>query len=191
MKKEAVKKFGVWLLAIGLLVAHILFRSTAHAATVDTWNQFHSRDGACSITFPSQPTLVQQSLKIADGQRLNYDIYLAPLSDRGVCMLLVATYPHALSGGHEVAGLEGLLKGIVGHNTENKLIFANLVDFAGHPALNFLVQSFSNYFRGHALMSGNKLFLIAMEGRKTELDENSFNRFVESFQLIDNTDNNE
>jgi hypothetical protein len=33
-------------------------------------------------------------------------------------------------------------------------------------------------------MSGNKLYLIAMEGRKTELDEQAFSRFLESFQMI-------
>jgi len=183
MKKVALKKLGIWLLAIGLLAVHILFRSTAHAAPVDTWKQFYSQDGRCSISFPVQPTLVQQSLKVADGQTLTYDIYLAPFEEKGVFMLLVATYPQTLAGGHEIAGLEGLLKGLVGHNAENKLVFANLVDYAGKPAMNFLVQSLSNYFRGHALMSGNKLFLIAMEGRKAELDEKTFNRFLESFNL--------
>lgn len=183
MKKEAVKKCGIWLLAIGLLVAHILFRSTAHAATTDVWNQFYAKDKECSISFPQQPTLVQQSLKIADGQLLYYDIYLAPFQDKGIFMLLVATYPHPIVGGHEVAGLNGLLKGIVGHNPENKLIYANLIDYSGHPAMNFLVQSLSNYFRGHALMSGNRLYLIAMEGRKTELNEKTFMKFLESFKL--------
>lgn len=184
MKKESVKKLGIWLLAIGLLVAHILFRSTAHAATPqDAWQQFYSKDGGCSIAFPSAPTLVQQSLKVADGKTLQYDIYLAPYEEKGVFMLLVATYPQALSGGHEVAGLEGLLKGIVGHSPDNKLIYANLLEHAGKPSLNFLVQSLSNYFRGHALMSGNKLFLIAMEGRKTDLDEKMFSRFMQSFSL--------
>jgi len=184
MKKETVKKFGIWLLAIGLLAAHILFRSTAHAATPqETWKQFYSKDGGCSISFPTAPTLVQQSLKVADGQILHYDIYLSPYDDKGVFMLLVATYPQTLSGGHEVAGLEGLLKGIVGHNVENKLVYANLMEHSGHPALNFLVQSFSNYFRGHAMMSGNKLYLIAMEGRKADLDEKMFSQFLKSFQL--------
>ena len=98
-------------------------------------------------------------------------------------MLLVATYPHPLFGGHEVGGLEGLLKGIVGHHPDNKVIFAELVTYAGMPAMNFLVQSLSNYFRGQAFMLGNKLFLIAMEGRKAELDEETFKKFFESFQL--------
>jgi hypothetical protein len=177
------KKISIWLLAIGLVVAHILFRSTAQAAPTDPWKQFYTQDGGCSISFPAPPTLVQQSMKVADGQHLTYDIYLAPFEDKGVFMLLVATYPQALSGGHEVAGLEGLLKGLVGHNVENKLVFANLVDYAGRPAMNFLVQSLSNYFRGHALMKGNKLFLIAMEGRKADIDEKTFTRFLESFKL--------
>jgi len=34
------------------------------------------------------------------------------------------------------------------------------------------------------LMVGNKLYLIAMEGKKGELDEQIFNRFMKSFQLL-------
>jgi hypothetical protein len=185
MKKEFVKKMGVWFFAIGLMLAQILFRSTAHADESQTWNQYRAQDGACSIAFPSEPTLVQQALKISEGQILTYDIYLAPFEDKGVFMLLVAKYPQALPGGHEIAGLDGLLKGILGHNVENKLVFANLIDHAGHPAMNFLVHNLSNYFRGHAFMSGNKLYLIAMEGRKGDLDEKSFKRFLESFKITD------
>ena len=185
MKKEFVKKMGVWFLAIGLMLAQLLFRSTAHAAEVQTWNQYQAQDGACSIAFPSRPTLVQQSLKVAEGQILTYDIYVAPFEDKGVFMLLVAKYPQALPGGHEIAGLDGLLKGILSHNVENKLVFANLIDYAGRPAMNFLVQNLSNYFRGHAFMSGNRLFLIAMEGRKTEVDEKTFKLFLESFKITD------
>ena len=94
--------------------------------------------------------------------------------------------PMPLSGGHEIAGLEGLLKGIVGHHPENKLVFADLGELFGHSAVNFLVEGKSTYFRGHALMVGNKLFLIAMEGIKGNLDEPAFARFLKSFKLISN-----
>lgn len=186
MKRDTVKKVGIWCLAIGLLMAHILFRSTAHAAEGSGWKQFYAKSGECAIGFPSQPTLVQQSLKLSEGkEQLHYDVYLAPFEDKGVFMLLIATYPRTLAGGHEVAGLEGLLRGIVSHNPDNQLVFANLLEFAEHPALNFLVQSSASYFRGQALMVGNKLYLIAMEGRKTDLDERTFIRFLESFKLLD------
>jgi len=183
MKKEWVKKFGIWLLAVGLVVAHIFFTTTARAAEVTQDSRYYTKGGECSIIFPATPALIQQSLKVAEGQYLTYDMYLAPQEDRGIFMLLVATYPFPLSGGHEIAGLEGLLKGIVGHNPDNKLIFANLIEHAGYPAMNFLVKSLSNYFRGYAVMIGNKLFLIAMEGRKSEMDEKIFTKFLESFHL--------
>ena len=186
MKRDTVKKVGIWFLAVGLLMAHILFRSTVHADEGNSWKQFHSRSGECAIAFPTQPTLIQQSLKISEGpERLNYDVYLAPFEDRGVFMLLVATYPRPLAGGHEIAGLEGLLRGIVSHHPDNKLIFANLLEFAEHPAMNFLVQSTGSYFRGQAVMVGNKLYLIAMEGRKGDLDEATFLRFLQSFKLTE------
>lgn len=186
MKKESAKKVGIWLLALALFMAHLFFRSVAHAEPVgSSWQNVYAKSGDCLIAFPTPPQMVQQSLKLSEsGQRLNYDVYLAPFEDKGVFLLLVATYPLPLSGGHEVAGLEGLLKGIVGHNPDNALVFANLIDFNGHPAINFLVQSGTSYFRGQALMVGNKLFLIAMEGRKGTMQENIFTRFAKSFQLV-------
>jgi hypothetical protein len=128
--------------------------------------------------------MVQQSLKMTeDGLRLNYDVYLAPFEDKGVCLLLIAQYPLPIAPGHEMAGLEGLLNGIIGHNAENQLVFAKVIDLKGIPAVDFLVQSGTNYFRGLAFMSGNKLYLIAMEGKKGTLDEKTFGRFSSSFQL--------
>jgi len=183
-----MKKIGIWFLALALFAAHLFFRSAAHAEeytdSAPRWKQVHAKNGECQISFPTNPQLIQQSLPIADGQfRLNYDVYIAPFEDRGVFLLLIATYPMPLSGGHEVAGLEGLLKGILGHHPDNQLIFADLVENSGYPAINFLVQSGKSYFRGQALMVGNKLYLIAMEGLKGQLDEKVFGRFLDSFEL--------
>jgi hypothetical protein len=128
--------------------------------------------------------MIQQTLPLSDGvNRLSYDVYLAPHEDKGVFLLLIATYPAPLSGGHEIAGLEGLLSGIVNHNPENKLVFADLIELHGYPAVNFLVEGGSSYFRGQALMVGNKLYLIAMEGIKGKMDEATYMRFQKSFKL--------
>jgi hypothetical protein len=185
MKREAVKKVGIWALAVALFMAHLLFRSVAHADEGGGWKQTYSKSGECLIDFPSPPQMVQQSLKLSEsGAKLNYDIYLAPFEDKGVFLLLIATYPLPMAGGHEVAGLDGLLKGIVGHAPDNVLVFSDLIDYHGHPAMNFLVQSGKSYFRGQAFMVGNKLFLIAMEGRKGTMQEAIFGRFLKSFQLL-------
>lgn len=188
MKKEATKKLGIWALAISLFIAHLFFRSVAHADTGSGtgWKQIYTKSGECLISFPAPPQLLQQVLNLAEGKKLLYDVYLAPFENKGVCLLLVATYPAPLSKGHEMAGVEGLVKGIVSHHPDNKLVFAELIDIGGHPAVNFLVQSGTNYFRGQALMVGSKLYLIAMEGLNESREENVFLRFVKSFQFVKN-----
>lgn len=180
-----MKKIGIWFLALSLFAFHLLFRSVAHAEVRGhSWQKIFAKSGECHISFPSEPQMIQQTLPLADGiNRLSYDVYLAPHEEKGVFLLLIATYPMPLSGGHEVAGLEGLLNGIVNHNPENELIFADLVELLGHPAMNFLVEGGSSYFRGHALMVGNKLYLIAMEGHKGQMDEAIYARFLQSFKL--------
>jgi hypothetical protein len=186
MRKEIAKKVGIWVLAFALFAAHVFFRTVAHAETGSdsTWKKMNAKNNECCISFPSAPQMIQQSLPLADGtQKLNYDVYIAPFEDRGVFLLLIATYPSPLPGGHEMAGLEGLLNGIVGHHPDNQLVFADLTKLGGHPAVNFLVQNGRSYFRGQALMVGNKLYLIAMEGIRDELDEKTFTKFLKSFQL--------
>lgn len=183
MNKIRIKKVGIWFLAISLFAFHVLFRTVGHAAEAD-WKQIFTKGGECQISFPTTPQVIQQNLPLADGvNRLTYDVYLAPHKDQGVFLLLIATYPMALPGGHEVAGLEGLLNGILNHNPDNRLVYADLIELQGHPAMNFLVEGGSSYFRGQAIMIGSKLYLIAMEGVRGKMDEASFNRFLKSFQL--------
>ena len=184
MKKELAKKVGIWVLAATLFLAHLFFRSVAHADPGPSWKQIFAKGGECQISFPSAPQLIEQSLKIAGSDdHLKYEVYLAPFEEKGVFLLLIATYPQAIPAGHEVVGLEALLRGIISHNPDNALVFAEVLDASGKPAINFLVQSGTSYFRGHALMTGNKLYLIAMEGYKGTMEEKVFARFVKSFKL--------
>jgi hypothetical protein len=185
MNKEKVKKLGIWALAIFLFASHLFIRSVAHADEGGGWKQVYARSGDCRIAFPVAPQLMQQAIRVSDaGHMLTYDVYLAPLNDNSLCLLLVATYPVAIPKGQEMGGLEGLLRGIVGHNPDNKLVFAKAIQYRQHPAIDFLVQSSNSYFRGQALMVGNKLYLIAIEGRDQAIDEKSFSRFSQSFSLV-------
>jgi hypothetical protein len=188
LETNKFKKVGIWCLAIFLFVSHVLLRAAyAGEVPVDAapWKEMRTQSGDCRISFPSVPKMIQQSLNVSDkGHKLLYDVYLAPLKGQSLCLLLVATYPFPLKEGHEIAGLEGLLRGIVGNNVGNKLVFANVIEHKGHPVVDFLVQSPTSFFRGHALMVDNKLYLIAIEGKQGELDEKAFNKFAESFSLM-------
>lgn len=184
MKSRTTKKVGIWILAASLFMAHFFFRSAIHADTGPAWKQIYAKGGDCFISFPSPPQMLSQALDLPEGQKLIYDVYLAPFETKGVFLLLVATYPSELLKGHEIAGVEGLLQGIINHHPENALVFSEMTEINGHSAMTFLVQNGQSYFRGQALMVGNKLFLIAMEGKKEFLEENTFLQFVKSFQLL-------
>ncbi len=179
-----LKKLGIWLLAASLFATHVFVRSLA-AEEIIAWKPVTSRTNDCQIAFPAQPQLIQQALKVSEqGHMLTYDIYLAPLHRDALCLLLVATYPMPVPKGNELAGLEGLLNGILGHNPDSKVVFANVIEHAGVPAVDFLIQSSTSYFRGKTLLVGNKLFLLAIEGKAGQLDEKAFGRFSGSFALI-------
>ena len=187
LENRKVKTIGIWAIAFFLLATHVFVRSTLQAGEtvhVRGWHQIQTLAGDCSISFPTEPKLIQQSVNVSkQGDQLTYDVYLAPLSEKSLCLLVVAVYPYSLKGGPELAGIEGLLNGIIGQSPDNQLLFANVIDYDGRPSVDFLVQSPTSYFRGQALMVGNKLYLIAIEGTTGELDEKSFAKFVRSFSL--------
>lgn len=184
MNKSLVKKIGIWVLAVSLFVAQIWFRTALHADEGTGWKNTYAKNGECKIAFPSPPQLVQQSIQLSDqGHRLNYDVYIAPFQNHGVFLLLIATYPLPVTSGQEMVGLEGLVRGIVSHHEENELVYAKEAVFMGQTAIDFLVQSGSTYFRGHAFMMKNKLFLIAMEGKSGTMNEAVFQKFTKTFEL--------
>jgi hypothetical protein len=184
MRREAIKKIGLWVLTIALIAAHIFFRSQAHAEQ-NGWKEIYTRNGDCRIAFPALPQMIEQKLKLnQEGSQLAYDVYLAPYSEHSICVLLVAQYPKPIPSGSEMLGLEGLLKGIINQHPENRLVFADMVQMQGFPALNFMVESGKNFFRGQAVMVGSKLYMIAMEGVKQRFEEPVFQRFLKSFHLM-------
>ncbi len=186
MKVAIRKKLGIWFFALSLIGLQMLFTNVGFSQESTSWQKTVSQGGECKIEFPSAPQVIQQSLPIAGtSSKLSYDVYIAPHDDKGVFLLLIATYPISMGGaGHEIAGLEGLISGIVNHHPENQLVYAEMTELVGNPAVNFLVEGGGSYFRGQAVMIGNKLYLIAMEGLKDELREDVFNKFLSSFKVV-------
>lgn len=182
MSRETIKKISLWFLTFSLIAAHIFFRSQAHAEEL-SWKEIQVKAGDCRISFPENPQLIEQKLKLSEGLFLNYDVYLAPIADHSVCLLLIAQYPKPLPAGTERIGLEGLLKGILNQHPDNQLLFSDMIQYQSFPALNFLVQSGKNYFRGQAVMVHNKLYLIAIEGMKERFEEKVFQSFLKSFKI--------
>lgn len=183
MHQGSFKKVCLWLLTIALFAAHLYFRSQVHADEIE-WQEIFVRSGECRIAFPSLPQMIEQKLKLDhEGAYLTYDVYLAPYRDQSVCLLLVAQYPNEVPAGSEVAGLEGLLRGILHQHPENRVVFADMGKHQGYPAMNFMVQSGKNFFRGRAIMIGNQLYLIAMEGAKQHFQEAMFQKFLKTFRI--------
>lgn len=184
MNRLSLKKAGIWTLIVSLLALHFLTQNKAYGEEASSWDYITSQTGGCRIDFPVRPQMMQQSFQISDdGLRLHYDVYIAPFENKGVCLLLIAHYPMPILPGNELAGLEGLLNGIIGHSPDNKLTFAKLIDLKGVSAIDFLIHNKANYFRGLTFMINSKLYLIAMEGKKEFLNELIFLRFSKSFQL--------
>src|SRR5476649_1157997 len=90
LQNRKVKTIGIWAIAFFLLATHVFVRSALHAEEtvhVRGWHQVQTLAGDCSISFPTKPKLIQQSLNVSEqGHKLTYDVYLAPLSEKSLCL---------------------------------------------------------------------------------------------------------
>ena len=148
------------------------------------WQEFHSVVGKCTMKFPKYPDHLSEKMRLPEeGFDLKYDAYISAVDQKTVFLLLIAQYPEFVDETYARMSLEGFLNGVLTHNPNNQLIFADLSLVNGHEALDFFIRTGSVYFKGRALMVKNSLYLMAMECEVQNYDETNFNLFIESFHL--------
>lgn len=151
---------------------------------VGSWQEFYSPVGKCTMQFPKYPDHLSEKMRLPkEGFDLKYDAYISAVDQKTVFLLLVAQYPEFVDESYARMSLEGFLNGILTHNPNNQLIFADLSLVGGHEALDFFIRTGGVYFKGRALMVKNSLYLMAMECEVQNYDEIHYKKFVESFVL--------
>jgi len=183
------KKISGVLLGFGLCVATSPgFASDAtsikEVMVERNWQEVSLPPGKCSMKFPSAPEHVSESMQMEGVEfSLQYDAFIASSDAKSIFMLLVAQYPEFVDEEFAHASLEAFLNGILTHNPNNQLLFADLVLVEGYEALDFFIRSGGMYFKGRALMIKNQLYLMAMECEVQNYEESHYNTFVNSFLL--------
>src|SRR3990167_6818212 len=156
-------------------------------AIAANWQDFQSVGGKCSMKFPKYPDHLSEKMRLPEeGFDLKYDAYISAMDQKTVYLLLIAQYPDFVDESYAKMSLEGFLNGILTHNPNNQLIFADLALVNGHEALDFFIRTGGHYFKGRAIMVQNSLYLMAMECEVQNYDESHYKTFVESFELSSN-----
>jgi len=163
----------------------IFIFSVLSSGAVFSWENFYSIEGKCEILFPSKPEHMRQVIPVGNlNSYLNYDVYLSNLDDENsICMMIVVKFPEKIEENKELQSLEGFLNGILNHKEEKKLISADFITIKNLNALDFVVENKNRFFKGRAILSKDKMYLIAMEyDSYLDLDL-SFKKYIESFNL--------
>ena len=185
MKSVITKTVLTLTLLLGLGYVNAGEEATSLVASQSHWKQTHSVSGNCLVSFPSTPEHMQQHMPLPEeNTHLKYDVFVSGLDDKVVFMVLIAEYPHSMSSAVAEQSLEGFLNGILTQNPNNKLVFADLIEYDGHKALDFFIRTQNVYFKGRAIMANNNLYLLAMECEMQHFQENQFSFFLNSFKLL-------
>jgi hypothetical protein len=180
------------LMALTLLVSPLFASGTVvkenkkpqELAATSNWQEFRTVCGRCKMKFPNNPNHLSEKMRLAqEGYDLKYDAYISAVDQETIYLLLIAQYPDFVDQSYAKMSLESFLNGILTHNPNNQLIFADLSLVDGHEALDFFIRTGGVYFKGRALMVKNSLYLMAMECEVQNYDESSYNTFVSSFKL--------
>lgn len=180
------------LMALTLLVSPLFAGGTVvkenkkakELAATSSWQEFRTVCGRCKMKFPNNPNHLSEKMRLAqEGYDLKYDAYISAADQQTIYLLLIAQYPDFVDQSYAKMSLESFLNGILTHNPNNQLIFADLSLVDGHEALDFFIRTGGVYFKGRALMVKNSLYLMAMECEVQNYDESSYNTFVSSFKL--------
>lgn len=191
MKKtiyQTIKGVAIAAVATLTLSMNPIAASEKAAATAskqeNLWQEFHCAVGHCTMQFPKYPDHLSEKLRLPEeGFDLKYDAYISAVDQKTIFLLLIAQYPDFVDQSYARMSLEGFLNGILTHNPNNQLIFADLSLVNGHEALDFFIRTGGVYFKGRALMVKNSLYLMAMECEVQNYDEGHYKKFVDSFQL--------
>lgn len=158
---------------------------TPKIETYESWQKFHSVTGKCSVAFPETPEHMKQMMPIADNDsQLQYDVYVSAIDKQAVFMVLIAEYPSYVDQEYAELSLESFLNGILTQNSNNRLLFADLVEVQGYKALDFFILTKGVYFKGRAIMAKNNLYLLAMECEVKNYKERTYTHFIESFEIM-------
>ena len=140
-----------------ILMTSLLFLTGGHAAAPSPeknapaqqkkieWKEFQAVSGKCQMKFPANPQHVSEDMSLSDdGYRLRYDAYISSIDKHSVYMLLIAQYPDFVDESYARMSLESFLNGILNHNPNNQLIFADLLLVDGREALDFFIRTGSD-----------------------------------------------
>lgn len=185
MKTMAVGSMASWICSNASLMGAQASVPSKIEAQKNQWQEFHSAGGNCKVRFPKSPDHLSEKMRLPqEGFDLKYDAYISAVDQKTVFMLLIAQYPEFVDESYARMSLEGFLNGILTHNPNNQLLFADLSLVDGREALDFFIRTGGVYFKGRALMAKNSLYLMAMECEVQNYDEGNYNLFVNSFKLF-------
>jgi len=158
--------------------------ANTHKGDFQNWIEVYSSEGSCKAAFPRKPDHMQQDMKMrGSDEKLRYDVYVADHQRKEVFMVLIAKYPGEVKKEDAKHNLEHFLNTLISQNNKNKLLFADLIEVDGKPALDFFIKTDAVYFKGRAIQANNSLYLLAMECEIKNYQEHHFNYFIKSFTL--------
>jgi len=141
--------------------------------------------GECRVGMPQLPQRMTQIVSRPEERlEMEYESYVAEDSAGQVYLLLIAGYAEGIDAMRPEANLEGFLNGMVGFHEANRLSKAWFEAVAGRKGMGFIIENDDRRFCGHVLISGQKVYLLALESPENFPQNEYYQRFLASFEWL-------
>jgi hypothetical protein len=155
--------------------------------TSEEWKEFNSTIGQFKVLFPVYPEYSVETMPIPDTQEeITVNMYIAGQSDGTTYMVGIGSYSLEIPGGYETEMSEDGVNGVVASTEGNELVSSKLVTFRGYQAIDFLIQNKKENveIKGKSFLAGQTLYELFVGYYPEKYNENDYNKFINSFQLL-------
>lgn len=150
------------------------------------WKDFTAKDGGFSARFPEMPqyaSATEDTPFAGTKEKVVYQVYASQGEDGTTFLVKVIQYPQSAALGEEDVLFDDIVRDMIMHNANSKLVQSRKGTFLGRTTRDFEIEAPGFMIRSRAFFVGKKLFVLTVMDRNPHHLDDDFNAFINSFQL--------
>lgn len=175
----------------GYFVSYYLTKDTTHTSFLDNdeeyygmykdWQKLFSEDGDFEVLVPGKPEREARRYSISEGSDLFYDqdFYIATTSN-SVFTVEKLIFPP--SSNLSDLSLGALTNAMATKHEDSNVVSAELVNFEGKTAMDFLISKYEFMIKGRAILGDGVVYRLTVFYQDNDFAQADYERFIKSFR---------
>lgn len=155
--------------------------------TTNNWLEYNATAGQFKVQLPKYPEINSYEVQIPNTTiKYTENDYMVEVDDYTSYYVTSAVLPAEVDISDPNKNLEGSVNGSVQSTEGNELISSQFTKYKGNPAVDYIIDNstigLTMYCR--AVLAGNRLLILAASYEKNSYNNDDYNKFVNSLELL-------